>query len=236
MSEFTTLIPVVSTTLDGTDVQTVNARDLHAFLEITTEFRNWIARRIEEYGFSEGQDFRSFLTESNGGRPAKEYSITLDMAKELAMVERNEKGKQARVYFIECERRARYSMPSVVDARTQALIETLVRLDQVEQVAKRAEEAALAAQQQQSEQIERLRYVEAKQQSIEEGFQFFTVLAFSKLHDLNVPLNLAQEIGRKAKRLSDERGYPIDRVRDPRFGMVNAYHADILKDIIAEIL
>lgn len=85
-------------------IQAVNARELHAFLQVQTTFKDWIARRISEYGFLEGVDFCSILSESTGGRPAKEYAITLDMAKELSMVERNEQGKQARKYFIECER------------------------------------------------------------------------------------------------------------------------------------
>lgn len=89
----------------NTLIQAVNARELHHFLQVQTAFKDWIARRISEYGFLEGVDFCSILSESTGGRPAKEYAITLDMAKELSMVERNEQGKQARRYFIECEKR-----------------------------------------------------------------------------------------------------------------------------------
>ena len=63
------------------------------FLGVQTAFRDWISRRIEEYGFVDDKDFCSFLSESQGGRPAKEYAITIDMAKELAMVERTEKGR-----------------------------------------------------------------------------------------------------------------------------------------------
>ncbi|WPM80991.1 antA/AntB antirepressor family protein [Brucella pseudintermedia] len=89
-------------------IQTVNARDLHEFLEVGVRFNDWIARRIAEYGFEEGKDFYSELSKtSSGGRPSREYHISLDMAKELSMVERNKKGKQARQYFIECERRAK---------------------------------------------------------------------------------------------------------------------------------
>jgi phage anti-repressor protein len=87
-------------------INSVNARDLHCYLEVGSAFKDWIVRRIADYGFSEGSDFCSFLSESQGGRPSKEYAISLDMAKELAMVERNEKGKLARKYFIECERQA----------------------------------------------------------------------------------------------------------------------------------
>lgn len=81
----------------------VNARELHEWLGIQTSFKDWVIRRIVEYAFIENKDFSSFLSESTGGRPSKEYIITLDMAKELSMVERTEKGKQARQYFIKCE-------------------------------------------------------------------------------------------------------------------------------------
>lgn len=94
------------------EVQAINARDFHKFLGVQTEFKNWIVRRVKEYGFLEDVDFRSFLTESSGGRPSKEYAITLDMAKELAMVERNEMGRAARRYFIECEKRLKSAMAS----------------------------------------------------------------------------------------------------------------------------
>lgn len=100
------LIPIQARQIDGDAIQTVNARDLHEFLEVGSAFKDWIARRISDYGFEDGKDFCSFLSESSGGRPAKEYALSLSMAKELAMVERNDKGRQARQYFIECERRA----------------------------------------------------------------------------------------------------------------------------------
>jgi len=102
-----TLIPIHTRDLAGATQQTVNARELHLFLEVQTAFKDWMARRIADYGFEDGKDFCSFLSESAGGRPAKEYALTLDMAKELSMVERNEKGKEARLYFLECERKAK---------------------------------------------------------------------------------------------------------------------------------
>jgi len=101
------LIPVSSRTMNGNQIKTVNARELHEFLGPKTQFKDWISRRIEEYNFVEDKDFCSFLSESTGGRPSKEIHISLEMAKELSMVERNERGKQARQYFIECERIAR---------------------------------------------------------------------------------------------------------------------------------
>ena len=96
----------------GTQVPTVSARHLHTFLEVGKNFAAWIQDRIGSFGFVEGQDFvvvgNEFfpnLEKTSGGRPTKEYYLSIDMAKELSMVERNEKGKQARRYFIECEKR-----------------------------------------------------------------------------------------------------------------------------------
>lgn len=93
--------------LGGRQVRAVNARELHAFLHVGKVFAAWITERIAQYGFEQGRDFEVFSETGNnpsGGRPAKEYAITIDMAKELSMVERNEQGKKARAYFIECER------------------------------------------------------------------------------------------------------------------------------------
>lgn len=103
------LIRINRNDINGNTVNTVNARELHTFLEVGKDFSNWIKDRIEQYNFVENQDFIIFaeIGEKSGrGRPSKEYYLSIDMAKELAMVERNEKGKQARQYFIECERRA----------------------------------------------------------------------------------------------------------------------------------
>ena len=104
------LIPVNQSQVGDDLVQTVNARELHAFLEVGKDFSNWIKDRISLYGFVEHVDYVVFAKtgeNSSGGRPQREYSLTLDMAKELSMVERNAKGKQARQYFIQCERVAK---------------------------------------------------------------------------------------------------------------------------------
>ena len=83
--------------------EAVNARELWDFLGIKHEFRHWIANGIRDYGFTEGEDFRYFFNESTGGRKAKDYAITINMAKELAMVSKTKKGREVRKYFIKCE-------------------------------------------------------------------------------------------------------------------------------------
>lgn len=112
------LIPVFVGALGAESAQLVDARSLHRFLAVDARFNDWVTRRIAEYSFQDGEDFYSFLSKSSGGRPSREYHITLDMAKELSMVERNEKGRQARRYFIECEKRLHELAPE--DLRTIA--------------------------------------------------------------------------------------------------------------------
>ncbi len=85
--------------------QAVSGRELHKFLEVRRDYTTWL-QKMTEYGFVEDQDFTPVWGESTGGRPSVDHALTLDMAKELSMIQRTEKGKQARQYFIECERRA----------------------------------------------------------------------------------------------------------------------------------
>ena len=112
------LIPVVTNVIGADTVQTVNARELHVFLEVGKVFGAWVKDRIEQFGFVENQDFvvvSEIGKNPLGGRPAIEYHLSIDMAKELSMVERNDKGRQARRYFIECERRVKAIVPALPD-------------------------------------------------------------------------------------------------------------------------
>jgi len=107
------LIVLNTSTIGDAAVQTVNARDLHAFIESKQQFGNWIQNQIEAYDFTQDVDFtviNNFISDDTafgGKRKTIDYHLTIDAAKELAMVERNAKGKQARQYFIECERKAK---------------------------------------------------------------------------------------------------------------------------------
>ena len=94
----------------------VNARDVHAALEVKTDFSDWIKRRIKQCKFEENYDFMVFLKKEenlSGGRPATEYIISLDMAKHLGMMEKNDKGHEMRKYFIEQEKIARSVSQSI---------------------------------------------------------------------------------------------------------------------------
>jgi len=109
----------------------VSARELHEFLESKQEFANWIKGKIKDFEFINDMDFMIILSKSSGGRPSKEYFITLDMAKELSMLERNERGKQARRYFIACEKKLKeVSKPS---SQIDLIIQSAIALKEQEQ-------------------------------------------------------------------------------------------------------
>ena len=76
----------------GSLKNTVNARELHAFLDVNSKFADWIKNRITEYNFIENQDFATFSKNLEKGRPTIEYALSLGIAKELAMLERTDKG------------------------------------------------------------------------------------------------------------------------------------------------
>ena len=106
------LIPILFADVGGEQIQACNARELHSFLDVGKDFSTWIKDRIKKYDFIEGVDFAKIDSpvsgnQRGGDRRSIEYYISLSMAKELSMVERNAKGKEARLYFIECERVAK---------------------------------------------------------------------------------------------------------------------------------
>lgn len=104
------LIKLNNTTIGEQEVNTVNARELHGFLEVGKDFSSWIKGRLNVLGSIENEDY--LLTKigeqlPSGTKYKTEYYITLDLAKHLAMMEKNDKGLQVRQYFIECEKKLR---------------------------------------------------------------------------------------------------------------------------------
>jgi len=113
------LIPVTPGNLNGQSAQLVDARILHDFLASQQDFSTWIKRRICKYGFELGCDYLLHkmveqVPHMGGVRQTTvdQYNLTLDMAKELAMVERTSRGREARRYFIECERQLHRLQPT----------------------------------------------------------------------------------------------------------------------------
>lgn len=114
--------------------QVVNAKDLYDFLEVKTRFNDWINRQIKDFSFIENQDYVLLKNEypenqalvNKGMKVRKDYALSLNMAKELSMLARSDKGKKARRYFIECELKLREQSKKV--ALPQNYLEALKAL------------------------------------------------------------------------------------------------------------
>ena len=142
------LIKLNEQTINNEMVQTVNARELHKFLEVTERFSSWMERQFQ-YGFEENIDYlgcKVFNTKAN--QELQDYYLSLDCAKEIAMLQKSDKGKQARQYFIGCEKQAKQaSTASLSDQLKVAQIGLLNRvLDEFgDKISPQAREALLLA-------------------------------------------------------------------------------------------
>ena len=109
----TNIIKVTKNEIGNAELNSVNARDIHNYLQVNSKFADWIKRAISKYDFKENIDYVCFLKNEKAGNNAisREYIVTMDMAKELAMLENNPKGKETRKYFINCEKELQKSSP-----------------------------------------------------------------------------------------------------------------------------
>ena len=181
--------------------QLVSARELHKFLENTDNVNTWFKRQADRAMLAENEDFIAISQESTGGRPSVDYAISLSSAKEIAMLNGGDRGKQARLYFIECEKQLRSKAPKTLK---EALI--------------------LALQQQ--EQIELL---EAKTENLNtvldnllEWVSILKVAKFNNVHEKKFNW-------RNLKSKSSELGYMVKKAESPRYGFQNLYHIDVFR-------
>ena len=128
------LIPVMDGVIGGEDQPCVDARTLHQWIKSGEIFSTWIKKRIKTYKFVENEDFSCILVNTKtirkygdsireGKSKRAEYLLTLDMAKELSMVENNEQGRAARRYFINCEKALRKTVFGLMDQFNKASLE-----------------------------------------------------------------------------------------------------------------
>lgn len=115
--------------LDENQEPIVSGRELHDVLNVKTYYKDWFPRMCE-YGFQEGIDFCSILSESTGGRPSINHAIKLDMAKEIAMIQRSEEGKKVRQYFIQVEKD--FNSPEKIMARALKIANNKLEVLQLE--------------------------------------------------------------------------------------------------------
>ena len=105
---------LINVTLNENQEPVVSGRQLHKVLNVNSNYTTWF-ERMTEYGFTESQDFLPHLEKSTGGRPKQDHVLKLDMAKEIAMIQRTDKGKEVRQYFIQVEKD--FNSPEKIMAR-----------------------------------------------------------------------------------------------------------------------
>ena len=214
------LIKIESKTIGNEKVNAVSARELHEFLEVKEHFTDWIKRYLNEYGFVINSDFCRSTCIAENGRPMEDYLLSIDMAKELSMISKTEKGKEARRYFIECEKKLKESSkPMTAMQMLEAQLEIM----------REQEAKLLEVQNKQTVQDEKIKNIEAKVST--SNSDYYSISGYASLKGYkHLDIRKANLIGRLAAKLSKEYGVDIGKVKDERYGAVNIYHIDILNE------
>lgn len=206
------------------DRPTVSARELHEFLEVKTGFKDWFPRMCE-YGFTEGEDFCSFLSESTGGRPAHDAQLTIDMAKEICMLQRNEKGKMARLYFIQLEKD--WNSPEKVMARALEIAHRTIKNLQAENkelertkawINDKKTATAMNTASQKSKEVRRLKI------ELDRSKEYASIKAVEKATG-------GRFKWQPIRNYCTSQELEMKKVFDPNFGAVNTYPAEAWEEV-----
>lgn len=206
------------------------ARKLYVFLELRkSDFARWVKTNITENEFAtENEDWLRFFIDAEtptGGKIQREdYKLTAHFAKKLSCKGHGEKAEMAREYFTRVEEKAKemaidYKSLSPELQRLYAIFESQAKMELRQ---KKQEEEMRQMQ-------EKVKLLDAKVTTHDENY--FTVAGYASLRGLNIDVNKANMLGRKASKLSKEYGYDVAKVKDSRYGTVNSYHVDILKEV-----
>ena len=126
------IIPIFTSNFNGSQTQSINARRLHEFLEVKTKFATWVQRKIQKHRFIENIDFVSVSQNRENGGKSIEYHFSTDMAKQISMLEDNQKGDEARLYFIAKEKQANNQLTQIKEYTKKELL--LMALEQEERI------------------------------------------------------------------------------------------------------
>ena len=195
---------------------TVSGRELHAVLGVATKYKDWFPRMCE-YGFIEGRDFSSILSESTGGRPSTDHALSIPMAKELCMLQRNEQGKKFRQYFISVE--DAWNSPDKVMERALQIAHRRA-LEAERRIFALAEEN------------------ETLEVALNTSLKFYTVAKYNKTFHMGWSLTQCQAIGKQLTAYCRARAIEVRscETNDERFGVVNSYPCSAWESFLEKAL
>lgn len=211
----------------------VYGRQLHEFLGSKQKFTDWINNRIKKYKFLISQDFFINVGKSTGGRKQKQYVISIDMAKHLAMLEANEKGHEARQYFISVESLAKKAYMQNKSFSTKSLTpsERILELSKI----------AVEQEKKNKEYEKRFGTLEQKMAVIEsekkENENYISIIGYINrfLPNMQNKKKNVSSLGKKASELSRIRKKEIKKTPHTYFGLVNSYHTTILEEVFKSL-
>ena len=195
---------------------TVSGRELHAVLGVATQYKDWFPRMCE-YGFIEGRDFSSILSESTGGRPSTDHALSVPMAKELCMLQRNDQGKKIRQYFISVE--DAWNSPDKVMERALQIAHRRA-LEAERRIFALAEEN------------------ETLEVALNTSLKFYTVAKYNKTFHMGWSLSQCQAIGKQLTAYCRARAIEVRscETNDERFGAVHSYPCSAWESFLEKAL
>ena len=195
---------------------TVSGRELHAVLGVATQYKDWFPRMCE-YGFIEGRDFSSILSESTGGRPSTDHVLSIPMAKELCMLQRNDQGKKFRQYFISVE--DAWNSPDKVMERALQIAHRRA-LEAERRIFALAEEN------------------ETLEVALNTSLKFYTVAKYNKTFHMGWSLSQCQAIGKQLTAYCRARAIEVRscETNDERFGAVHSYPCSAWESFLEKAL
>lgn len=224
------LITINSSIIDGHAVNTVNARDLHAFLESKQDFSSWVKVQVERARLVENRDYAIFTKKGEYRKPLTEYAFTIDAAKHIAMMSGTDKGFDVRDYFIECERRAQssaltFKLPATYSEALRALADETERREHAErtkaEIGSRREATAMATAS------------AAVRKAYKLGVQLDHLKDYATVKRMTMLYHGTPFDWRELKSASAIMNkLPVD-VFDQNYGSVKAYHRDVWKAVYA---
>lgn len=249
MSELQQMITISRNVIGGEEIQTVDARELYQKLEVKTRFNDWISRRLSDIEAIDNIDFMSFTQNLVSGGKSKEYVLSLDIAKHIAMMEGTEQGKKIRQYFIEVEKAARKAYLEYKKQEEHPLVIMSKRFVAIEEQQKRMLQDQLAQAQKIIEsqqklllheellvkQTDKILDMEAKTDALKQDTGYFIIMAYAKRNGyVGLTKEVAQKLGWRAKKLSKEKGIPTKKAVHEIYGEVGSYHESVLKQVFSE--